>query len=83
MSCGSRATQAKPEARIILFRAMILTPLSFADDGPQVRLRRRGRWGSFDASCVVVRQIITGKTVYCALASSQQRKWIERNTGCG
>jgi hypothetical protein len=67
MSFGSRATQAKPEARTILFRAMTLTPLFFADDGPQVHQcvveSRQGPGrsdGSFDASCVVVRQFITG-----------------------
>jgi hypothetical protein len=37
MSCGSRATQAKPGSANILFRAMILEPPFFADDLPQVR----------------------------------------------
>jgi|GEM_PF-4666334 hypothetical protein len=31
MSCGSRATQVKPEALVILFRANPLKPLFYAD----------------------------------------------------
>jgi len=96
MSFGSRATQAKPEARRSLFRAMSLRPLFFADDhrrcvnacaGARIRIRPgiRPELCSHDASCVVVREPVAAKTVCRSTASSKRRRscGIEMRTGGG
>jgi len=85
MSFGSRATQAKPEARRSLFRAMSLGPLFFADDrrrcvnacvDARIRIRPgiRPELCSHDASCVVVREPVAAKTVCRSTASSKRHR---------